>query len=206
MQNRIDAASVVAYHDRQVRERDWPVMYHVPDQAGAWPWIDANHRYNGLLWRERERMRRLDVPPSEIAAGQRLVERYDGKRVDAVEAIDDMLLAGLGHVVRQPGARWVRDTADSMIDRLAVLALQIHQLRTCGQDDAASDEACARMARLDRLLAQRGDVAAGLDVLLVDVRAGRACFNVARKVRTVEEAWPEPYFVGRMKSGTGGRP
>ena len=70
MQTEIDAVSVVWFHDRQLRERDWPVMSHGAS-PGVWEWIDANHRYNGLLWREEDRARRLDVPPAEIAAGKR---------------------------------------------------------------------------------------------------------------------------------------
>ena len=62
MQSEIDAVSVVWFHDRQLRERDWPVMSHVTGDPGGlvvWEWIDANHRYNGLLWREEDRARRL---------------------------------------------------------------------------------------------------------------------------------------------------
>ena len=85
MQTEIDAVSVVWFHDRQLRERDWPVMSRGGGASGAWEAIDANHRYNGLLWREADRARRLDVPPAEIAAGRRLIDRYDRKRNDAAE-------------------------------------------------------------------------------------------------------------------------
>ncbi|NIA57659.1 DUF4254 domain-containing protein [Massilia sp. TW-1] len=184
MQTEIDAVSVVWFHDRQLRERDWPVMSRGGGASGAWEAIDANHRYNGLLWREAERARRLDVPPAEIAAGQRLIDRYDRKRNDAVESIDKVLLAGLHHVVRRPGARLSSDTAGAIIDRMSGLALHIHHIR--GQAlpagaDAAHVGACT--ARLECLLAQRHDLVSRLDRLLAEARAGLAYFTPSRRGR-----------------------
>jgi hypothetical protein len=184
MQTEIDAASVVWFHDRQLRERDWPVMSRGGGASGAWEAIDANHRYNGLLWREAERARRLDLPPAEIAAGRRLIDRYDRKRNDAVESIDKVLLAGLHHVVRRPGARLSSDTAGVMIDRLSGLALHIHHVRAGA--DAGADEvhvgACT--AKLERLLAQRHDLMCCLDRLLAEARAGLAYCTPGRQART----------------------
>lgn len=188
MQTEIDAVSVVWFHDRQLRERDWPVMSRGGGASGAWEAIDANHRYNGLLWREADRARRLDVPPAEIAAGQRLIDRYDRKRNDAVEAIDKVLLAGLHHVVRRPGARLSSDTAGAMIDRLSGLALHIHHMRAqalragagAGVDEAHVG-ACT--AKFERLLAQRHDLMSCLDRLLAEARAGLAYFMPGRQAR-----------------------
>ena len=184
MQTEIDAVSVVWFHDRQLRERDWPVMSRGGGASGAWEAIDANHRYNGLLWREADRARRLDVPPAEIAAGRRLIDRYDRKRNDAVESIDKVLLAGLHHVVRRPGARLSSDTAGIIIDRLSGLALHIHHMR--GQAlRAGADEAhvAACAAKLERLLAQRHDLMCCLDRLLAEARAGLAYFTPGRQAR-----------------------
>ena len=181
MQSEIDAATVVWYHDRQLRERDWPIMSHGPIPScpsGVWEWIAANHRYNGLGQRERTRMGRLDVSPAEIGAGKRLAERYDQKRRDAQDAIDRALLAGLRDVACRPDARLSDDTAGAMIDRLSVLALQIAHVRAqarCTHADA--DDVHAATGKLERLLAQRRDVMACLDALLAEARAGRAYFR-----------------------------
>ena len=188
MQTEIDAVSVVWFHDRQLRERDWPVMSRGGGASGAWEAIDANHRYNGLLWREAERARRLDLPPAEIAAGQRLIDRYHRKRNDAVESIDKVLLAGLHHVVRRPGARLSSDTAGGMIDRLSGLGLHIHHVRAQALRagaEAGADEAHvgACTAKLERLLAQRHDLMSCLDRLLAEARAGLAYFTAGRRAR-----------------------
>lgn len=179
MHSNIDAAAIVAFHDRQLRNPDWPVFDDA--QSSIWAAIAANHRFNGLRWREDERARRLDVPSSEIAAGKRLVDRYDRKRTDALEAIDERLLGELGRVSRQPEARLSSESAGAMIDRLAVLALQIHHMRAQArrhQAGAAHLHACA--CQLERLDAQRQDLMGCLDSLLLDARAGRAFFKLYR--------------------------
>jgi hypothetical protein len=200
MQTEIDAVSVVWFHDRQLRERDWPVMSRGGGASSAWEAIDANHRYNGLLWREADRARRLDVPPAEIAAGQRLIDRYDRKRNDAVESIDKVLVAGLHHVVRRPGARLSSDTAGAIIDRLSSLALHIHHMR--GQalgagEDGAHVAACA--AKLECLLAQRHDLVSCLDRLLAEARAGLAYFAPGRQGRTENDLVLDTCLDGQVR-------
>lgn len=64
MHSTIDAASVVVFHDRQLRNPDWPIFDDA--QSGAWTWI---------------------------AAGKRLIDRHNQKRNDAVEALDERLPA-----------------------------------------------------------------------------------------------------------------
>jgi hypothetical protein len=178
-----DAASVIWFHDQQLAARDWPILSHPPAGGGVWTWISANHRYNGLLWREEDRARRLDVPPDEIAAGKRLIDRYNGQRNDAVEAIDEALLAALRGVERRAGARLSSETAGAMIDRLSILALKIHHMRLHAQrGDAGPEHVQACTGKLERLLAQREDLASCLDALLSEARAGQAYFKVYRQV------------------------
>jgi hypothetical protein len=198
MQSEIDAVSIVWFHDRQLRERDWPVMSHGAGASGVWEWIDDNHRYNGLLWREEDRARRLDVPPDEIAASKRLIDRYNQKRNDAVESIDEALLADLHHVVCEPGARLSSETAGAMIDRLSILALKIHHMRAQAQRvdaDEAHVRACT--GKLERLLTQRQDLMSCLDLLLTEARAGRAYFKVYRQFKMYNDPALNPYLNGQ---------
>lgn len=199
MQSEIDAVSVVWFHDRQLRERDWPVMSQgAGPGGGVWAWIDDNHRYNGLLWREEDRARRLDVPPAEIAAGKRLIDRYNRKRNDAVEAIDETLLAGLNQVVCQPGARLSSETAGAMVDRLSILALKIHHMRAQAQRaDADEDHVRACTGKLERLLTQRQDLMSCLDLLLAEARAGRAYFKRYRQFKMYRDPALNPYLNGQ---------
>jgi hypothetical protein len=207
MQSKIDAASVIWLHDRQLRERDWPVLSRTPIQSEVWQWIDANHRYNGLLWREEDRARRLDVPPAEIAAGKRLIDRYNQKRNDAVEAIDEALLASLAGIAPQPGARMSSETAGAMIDRLSILALKIHHMRAQSlRAEAGPDHVHVCTIRLERLLIQRHDLTACLDTLLADARAGCAYFKVYRQFKMYNDPALNPYLNGEAQAGGRGSP
>jgi hypothetical protein len=202
MQSEIDAASVATFHDRQLHERDWPMLSHAQSGSGLWQAIDANHRYNGLLWHEEDRARRVDVPADDIAAGKRLIDRYNQRRNDAVEALDEALLAELAGVAALPGARLSSETAGAMIDRLSILALKIHHMRaqTRRQDaDEAHVQACA--AKLERLVTQRADLLSCLDTLLQDVQAGRAYFKLYRQFKMYNDPALNPYLNGQVRGG-----
>ena len=200
MHSKIDAAAVAAFHDQALRNPDWPVFDE--PQSGAWTWIAANHRYNGLLWREEDRARRLDVPPSEIAASKRLIDRYNQKRNDAVEALDERLLGELARVKHQPGARLSSETAGAMIDRLSILALKIHHMRAQAQrHEAGADHMHACACKLERLTAQRQDLMSCLDTLLHDAREGRAFFKIYRQFKMYNDPSLNPYLYGQQSHG-----
>jgi hypothetical protein len=211
MQSDIDAPSIAYFHDRQLRERDWPMLSHAQVPTDLWKSIDANHRYNGLLWGEEDRARRLDVPAEDIAAGKRLIDRYNQRRNDAIEAIDEALLAELAGSAPQPGpgARLSSETAGAIIDRLSILALKIHHMRAQAERSDVDDahvRACA--ARLERLDTQRRDLMSCLDMLLADVLAGRAYFKVYRQFKMYNDPALNPYLngqIGRRAAGHAGR-
>jgi hypothetical protein len=184
------------------------------DQAPAegwallWQWIATNHRYNCLLWAEEDLARRTRVSDSDIARNKRNIDGFNQARNDATERVDELLLVALGLVDRQsaggdapvstaaPGARLNSETAGSMIDRLSILALKVHamalQTQRSDVDDAHRQ---ASAARLERLRAQRDDLAGCYDRLIDDCRAGRAYFKVYRQFKMYNDPRFNPALV-----------
>lgn len=200
MAHRLDVPSIIQYHDAILR---LPGGRGIPVAAdGAWPAIAANHEFNLLLWREEDMARRRDVAASEIAANKRHIDRYNQQRNDAVEAIDEAILATLAAVAPHADAWLSSETAGAMIDRLSILALKIHHMhaQTLRQDaGAAHVQACA--ARLQRLEQQRADLAGCLERLLIEARAGRAYFKVYRQYKMYNDPALNPWLYGQAQGG-----
>ncbi len=205
MTSTIDAAAVTQFHDGELAQADWPSLHRAAELPGAWPAIDANHRYNCLLWQEEDRARRVDVPAAEIATSKRLIDRYNQQRNDAVEAIDEALLAGLAaaHCAEPvPGARLSSETPGAMIDRLSILSLKIHHMRLqTERSDAGQAHVQACSARLQRLITQRHDLAACLDQLLREAGSGQAYFKVYRQFKMYNDPALNPYLYGQAAGG-----
>ncbi len=161
-----------------------------------WQWVEANHRFNALLWAEEDLARRTRVSDAAIAANKRAIDRFNQARNDAVERIDELLLLHLGLVVPasvhgdapvvqlRSGARLHSETAGAMVDRLSILALKIHAMaRQAARPDADVEHRVSCTARLSRLREQRQDLASCLDRLLEDAACGKAVFKIYRQFK-----------------------
>jgi hypothetical protein len=196
MFTRIDALSITQFHDRALQTPQAEDMD--ANSATAWHWIALNHRCNTRLWDEEDRARRTDVEAAEIAAGKHRIDQHNQDRNDAVEAIDETILAQLGAVAYEPGARQNSETAGAMIDRLSILALKIFHMRAQSmRGDAGIVHISTCQAKLDRLQLQRRELAACLDQLLADAAAGRAYFKVYRQFKMYNDPALNPYLYPR---------
>jgi hypothetical protein len=200
----IDAHTIIRLHDGKLARPDWPDNGD-GSTTGLMGWIETNHRYNTLLWNEEDKARRTDVDAADIAACKRFIDRYNQKRNDAVEAMDEVILEQLAEAAPGDGARLSSETAGAMIDRLSILSLKIHHMREQTQRvevDASHIAACR--AKLERLAAQRKDLASCLDELLAEVMAGRAYFKVYRQFKMYNDPALNPYLYGRSGAGLAG--
>jgi len=193
----LHSAAIRALHESDLA-RDAPRDDTMAGAAEPWRSIAANHRCNRLLWDEEDQARRTDVADSAIAANKRAIDGYNQRRNDAIERIDEALLARLAGVTPRPDAWHNSETAGSMIDRLSILALKVHHMRAQAErTDAASEHVAACRDKLGRLALQRDDLARCLDTLLARAAEGRAFWRVYRQFKMYNDPALNPYLYRR---------
>jgi len=191
------ASEVVAFHDSCLAAPGWARGGAQKFAAGVWNAIEDNHRCNCLLWDEEDLARRKSAPDAEIANNKRAIDGFNQKRNDAIERIDEQLLAVLDAVTRMPRARLNSETAGAMTDRLSILSLKCHHMRlqTLRADvtDAHVQECTANLARLTE---QREDLAGCLGRLLSEASRGDAYFKVYRQFKMYNDPRLNPALYG----------
>lgn len=208
------AGEILSTHDALLRQPGWP-RDGAPAAEGLWHWVQANHRYNSLLWAEEDLARRTMVADAEIAANKRAIDGFNQARNDATERVDELLLVALGlvdaesarsdaPVARAPaGARLSSETAGSMIDRLSIMALKVHAMRAqTERRDVDEAHRAASRVKLARLQQQRDDLAGCLQALLQDAVAGRAYFKVYRQFKMYNDPRFNPVLVAERQATT----
>ena len=199
------AAEITAFHDACHAAGDWADRGARRFAEGAWQALEDNHRCNCLLWAEEDLARRRSVPDAAIASNKRAIDGHNQARNDAIERIDEALLAALAGVERQAGARLSSETAGAMIDRLSILSLKIHHMRLQTlRTDVDPAHVAGAASKLARLIEQRGDLSAGLERLLQEAARGESWFKVYRQFKMYNDPRLNPAIYGeRGGGGTG---
>ncbi len=195
----VRASALLAFHDERVAAPEWTTSERM-HASGVWEAIEANHRCNCLLWAEEDLARRRDVPDAEIAANKRAIDRFNQQRNDAIERIDEALLARVEDVTVRADAWHNSETAGAIVDRLSILSLKIHHMGLAAERADASEAHRAQCRdKRARLVAQREDLARCLDRLLEAASAGTAFWRVYRQFKMYNDPALNPYLAGAGK-------
>jgi hypothetical protein len=190
--------AICAFHDRHVADKGWARAS--ASGADVWAWIDANHRCNILLWDEEDQARRTDVGADAIAANKRAIDGFNQSRNDAIEKIDEALLARVTSITTTPDAWHNSETAGAMIDRLSILSLKLfHMEAQTLRSDVSAEHVSACREKLRRLALQRTDLARCFDTLLSLAGEGRAFWRVYRQFKMYNSPELNPYLYGRKR-------
>ena len=130
------------------------------------------HHFNFLLWHEEDIARSPAVTDARIAAVKRAIDGYNQARNDAIEKLDDWLIAELAarRVVARAEAPAATETPGAAIDRLSILELRRFHMREQAERPDASPEHRAKAAeKLVVLDAQRDHLVTALDRLLAEI-------------------------------------
>jgi hypothetical protein len=196
----VRAQALCRFHDAHVADPHWAKSPRQSHAEGVWHWVEANHRFNTLLWDEEDLARRLDVGDAAIAANKRAIDGYNQKRNDAVERIDEALLARIDGVVPIEGAWHNSETAGSMIDRLSILALKtFHMGHEAERNDATHAQRATWRERHRLLQMQRADLAGCFDTLLAAAAQGRAFWRIYRQFKMYNDPALNPYLRGPQR-------
>ncbi|HUO86506.1 MAG TPA: DUF4254 domain-containing protein [Thermoanaerobaculia bacterium] len=169
---------------RRWHEMDDPSLPH--GEAGLAGVVLDQHRFNYWLWHEEDEARRTDVSDAEIVRVKRSIDRLNQQRNDRVERLDELLLVELDAdgVVADAAARQHTETPGSAFDRLSTAALKLfHMEEEEARAEAPAEHRRRAAEKVARLRTQRNDLAASLDLLLVDLWAGRARLTVYRQFK-----------------------
>ena len=155
------------------------------------------HRFNFLLWHEEDIARSPAVTDASIAAVKRAIDGYNQARNDAIEKLDDWLIAELAarRVVARAEAPAATETPGAAIDRLSILELRRFHMREQAERPDASPEHRAKAAeKLVVLDAQRDHLVTALDRLLAEIFSGARPLRVFRQMKMYNDPTMNPYL------------
>ena len=141
-----------------------------------------------------------DVTDTRIAAVKRAIDRYNQARNDAIEKVDDWIVADLdARGVNAPlAAPAATETPGAAIDRLSILELRLFHMREQAERADASVEHRAKASdKLVILDLQRDHLVAAIDRLLAEVYAGQRPLRVFRQMKMYNDPAMNPYLYRR---------
>lgn len=183
-----DIGKIMTYHSDCLNSPEWPRREkHSLGNSTLWSAISENHRYNSLLWAEEDLARRKLAPDAEIAANKRNIDQFNQSRNNAIEAIDEHLLAWAFKLNPSPSAKKAKinsETAGSIIDRLSILSLKKQAFsKQLERMDVEESHIKTCREKLMQLSSQEQDLANCYSELISDAKCGIIRWKIYRQFK-----------------------
>lgn len=146
--------------------------------------ISINHLANKIIWKEEDLARRDSVDFVEIVKNKRTIDKYNQIRNNAIEIIDEIILANFSKINIDENASQNSETAGSILDRLSILTLKCSETAIqIKRSDADANHVNICKNRLEVLLQQRLDLFECLNNLLIKCSEGKSFFKIYRQFK-----------------------
>ena len=139
-----------------------------------------------------------------IAQVKRAIDRYNQARNDAIEKVDDWLIADLAArgIAAAADAPAATETPGAALDRLSILELRrFHMREQVERRDAAPEHREKAAGRLVVLDQQRDHLVAAIDRLLAEIYAGERPLRVFRQMKMYNDPTLNPYLYRAKQAG-----
>lgn len=187
----LKAEAIKEFHQSVLENKTWPKDLALEKFTElVWKHIQLNHRYNSLLWSEEDLARRTNVSDAAIVQNKRNIDRYNQLRNNAIERIDEAILAQIpsSHALQENA--WINsETAGSIIDRMSIIALRHFNMNGSIKDDKISPEVRNEYSeKLPILCKQWEHLTFCLDQLLNAVANGTATFRPIKQLKMYNDS------------------
>ena len=170
----------------------WPDAELAAFEDPVWGFIQANHQYNTLLWHEEDLARRVDVSDTEIANNKRNIDKYNQKRNDHIESIDEAIVARIPTIHKCKRGAWTNsETVGSIIDRMSINALRTFNMN---KQIVRKDISAMLRNKLIVLKYQSDHLKSCLDTFLGAVAAGKATLKLYKQLKMYNDPKLNPYL------------
>lgn len=200
-------ALIDRYQREALTRAGWLATGDQAEPQGLMRWVARNHRCNALLWEQEDLARRTDVADAEIVKNKRAIDCYNQCRNDAIEALDEAILAAVSQVRVRPDA-WINsETAGSIIDRLSINSLKLHHmlLQTQRRDvDLPHRSSCAGKAK--RLAEQRRHLLRCFQSLIEGMARGHCTYRPYHQFKMYNDPALNPHLQPAARGAQRRRP